>query len=83
MSIPNDLISFVRTLNDSGTPVSISKLPSTKFLYTLVLPAGRTKVYKNLVDGNFEMETGVPESFNVLTKEIRSLGIDIDLEQID
>ena len=45
--------------------------------------AGRTKVYKNLVDGNFEMETGVPESFNVLTKEIRSLGIDIDLEQID
>jgi len=45
--------------------------------------AGRTKVYKNLVDGNFEMETGVPESFNVLTKEIRSLGIDIALEQID
>jgi DNA-directed RNA polymerase subunit beta len=45
--------------------------------------AGRTRVYKNLVDGNFEMETGVPESFNVLTKEIRSLGIDIDLEQID
>jgi len=45
--------------------------------------AGRTKVYKNLVDGNFEMETGIPESFNVLTKEIRSLGIDIDLVQID
>ena len=45
--------------------------------------AGRTKVYKNLVDGNFEMDTVVPESFNVLTKEIRSLGIDIDLEQID
>jgi len=45
--------------------------------------AGRTKVYKNLVDGNFEMETGVPESFNVLTKEIRSLGIDLDLEQIE
>jgi DNA-directed RNA polymerase subunit beta len=45
--------------------------------------AGRTKVYKNLVDGNFEMETGVPESFNVLTKEIRSLGIDLELEQID
>ena len=44
--------------------------------------AGRTKVYKNLVDGNFEMETGVPESFNVLTKEIRSLGIDIDLSLI-
>ena len=45
--------------------------------------AGRTKVYKNLVDGNFEMETGIPESFNVLTKEIRSLGIDLELEQID
>jgi len=45
--------------------------------------AGRTKVYKNLVDGNFEMEPGIPESFNVLTKEIRSLGIDLDLEQID
>jgi len=45
--------------------------------------AGRTKVYKNLVDGDFQMEPGIPESFNVLTKEIRSLGIDLDLEQID
>ena len=45
--------------------------------------AGRTKVYKNLVDGDFKMEPGIPESFNVLTKEIRSLGIDLDLEQID
>ena len=45
--------------------------------------AGRTKVYKNLVDGNFEMEPGIPESFNVLTKEIRSLGIDLDLEKIE
>ncbi|MFL2705546.1 MAG: DNA-directed RNA polymerase subunit beta [Gammaproteobacteria bacterium] len=45
--------------------------------------AGRTKVYKNLVDGNFEMDAGIPESFNVLTKEIRSLGIDIDLESIE
>ena len=44
---------------------------------------GRTKVYKNLVDGNFEMEAGIPESFNVLTKEIRSLGIDIDLESTE
>ena len=34
--------------------------------------AGRTAIYKNLVDGNFEMEPGIPESFNVLTKEIRS-----------
>ena len=44
--------------------------------------SGRTRVYKNLVDGNFEMEAGIPESFNVLTKEIRSLGIDIDLESV-
>jgi len=43
--------------------------------------AGRTKVYKSLVDGNFEMEPGIPESFNVLTKEIRSLGIDLDLKE--
>jgi len=41
---------------------------------------GRTRVYKNLVDGNFEMDAGIPESFNVLTKEIRSLGIDLELE---
>jgi len=45
--------------------------------------SGRTRVYKNLVDGNFEMEAGIPESFNVLTKEIRSLGIDLDLESVD
>ncbi len=41
---------------------------------------GRTKMYKNIVDGNFRMEPGMPESFNVLIKEIRSLGIDIELE---
>ena len=45
--------------------------------------AGRTAIYKNLVDGNFEMEPGIPESFNVLTKEIRSLGIDLELENIE
>ena len=45
--------------------------------------AGRTKVYKNIVDGNHEMEAGIPESYNVLTKEIRSLGIDIDFEEVD
>jgi len=44
---------------------------------------GRTRIYKNLVDGNFEMDAGIPESFNVLTKEIRSLGIDIDLESVE
>ena len=42
---------------------------------------GRTKVYKNIVDGNCSMEAGMPESFNVLVKEIRSLGIDIELER--
>ena len=41
---------------------------------------GRTKMYKNIVDGNHRMEPGMPESFNVLVKEIRSLGIDIELE---
>ena len=45
--------------------------------------AGRTKVYKNIVDGNHEMEAGIPESYNVLTKEIRSLGIDIDFEEAE
>ena len=41
---------------------------------------GRTKMYKNIVDGDHRMEAGMPESFNVLVKEIRSLGIDIELE---
>ncbi len=41
---------------------------------------GRTKMYKNIVDGDHRMEPGMPESFNVLVKEIRSLGIDIGLE---
>ena len=42
---------------------------------------GRTKMYKNIVDGNHQMDAGMPESFNVLVKEIRSLAINIDLEQ--
>ncbi len=41
---------------------------------------GRTRMYKNIVDGDHRMEAGMPESFNVLVKEIRSLGIDIGLE---
>jgi DNA-directed RNA polymerase subunit beta len=41
---------------------------------------GRTKMYKNIVDGDHKMEAGMPESFNVLIKEIRSLGIDIELD---
>ncbi len=42
---------------------------------------GRTKVYENIVKGEHKIDAGMPESFNVLTKEIRSLGIDIDLER--
>ena len=41
---------------------------------------GRTRMYKNIVDGDHRMDAGMPESFNVLIKEIRSLGIDISLE---
>ena len=64
------------------------------FLYILVRPFtssdltvksddvnGRTKMYKNIVDGNHQMDAGMPESFNVLVKEIRSLGINMELEQ--
>ena len=42
---------------------------------------GRTRMYKNIVDGNHRMEAGMPESFNVLVKEIRSLAINIELER--
>ena len=42
--------------------------------------AGRTKMYKNIVDGDHKMEPGMPESFNVLVKEIRSLAIDMELD---
>ena len=42
---------------------------------------GRTKVYESIVKGDHKIEAGMPESFNVLVKEIRSLGIDIDLER--
>jgi DNA-directed RNA polymerase subunit beta len=43
--------------------------------------SGRTKMYKNIVDGDYRMEPGMPESFNVLVKEIRSLGIDMELDR--
>jgi len=42
---------------------------------------GRTKMYKNIVDSNHQMDAGMPESFNVLVKEIRSLGINMELEE--
>jgi DNA-directed RNA polymerase subunit beta len=41
---------------------------------------GRTRMYKNIVDGDHRMDAGMPESFNVLVKEVRSLGIDMTLE---
>jgi DNA-directed RNA polymerase subunit beta len=43
--------------------------------------SGRNQMYKNIVDGNHEMAAGMPESFNVLVKEIRSLAINIELEE--
>ena len=42
---------------------------------------GRTKLYENIVKGDQVIDAGMPESFNVLVKEIRSLGIDIDLHR--
>lgn len=45
--------------------------------------SGRTRMYKNIVDGDHRMDAGMPESFNVLIKEIRSLAINIDLDQED
>tara|TARA_B100001094_G_scaffold332964_1_gene407560 strand:- start:5828 stop:9865 length:4038 start_codon:yes stop_codon:yes gene_type:complete len=44
---------------------------------------GRTTMYKNIVDGDHQMKPGMPESFNVLLKEIRSLGINIELDEGD
>ena len=42
---------------------------------------GRTRMYKNIVDGDHKMEAGMPESFNVLIKEIRSLAVNIELQR--
>ncbi len=41
---------------------------------------GRTKIYKNIINGNYQMDPGIPEAFNVLSKEILSLGLNIELE---
>lgn len=43
--------------------------------------SGRTKMYENIVKGNYQIEAGMPESFNVLVKEIRSLGLNIELQE--
>ena len=45
--------------------------------------SGRAKMYKNIVDGENRTESVMPESFNVLVKEIRSLGIDVELEKFN
>ena len=42
---------------------------------------GRTKVYESIVKGDHKIDAGMPESFNVLVKEIRSLAMDIDLDR--
>ena len=42
--------------------------------------SGRTKMYKNIVDGSYQMDANIPESFNVLSKEIKSLGINLELD---
>ncbi len=42
--------------------------------------AGRTKVYESIVRGDDTFEAGIPESFNVLVKEMRSLGLNVELE---
>ena len=43
--------------------------------------AGRSKVYESIVRGEDNFEIGIPESFNVLTKELRALGLNVDLKQ--
>ena len=43
--------------------------------------SGRTKVYESIVRGEDNFEAGIPESFNVLVKELRSLGLNVELEQ--
>ena len=43
--------------------------------------SGRTKMYENIVKGNYQIEANMPESFNVLVKEIRSLGLNIELQE--
>jgi DNA-directed RNA polymerase subunit beta len=45
--------------------------------------AGRTKVYEAIVRGDDTFEAGIPESFNVLVKEIRSLGLNVELDTLD
>ena len=43
--------------------------------------AGRTKVYESIVKGDHNFESGTPESFNVMVKELRSLGLNVEFKQ--
>ena len=43
--------------------------------------SGRTKVYESIVRGDYDFEYGIPESFNVLVKEIKSLGLNLEMKQ--
>ena len=45
--------------------------------------SGRTKVYESIVRGDDNFETGVPESFNVLVKELKSLGLNVDMNSTE
>ena len=45
--------------------------------------AGRTRVYESIVKGDHHFEAGIPESFNVLVKEMQALGLDVELEQVN
>ena len=61
----------------AGILVNLNHFPSDADKAALMAVA---KMYKNIVDGDHRMEPGMPESFNVLVKEIRSLAIDMELD---
>ena len=70
-----------------GVEVTLSKVRRERMGHIELLTVksddvtGRTKVYENIVKGEHKIDSGMPESFNVLVKEIRSLAIDIDLDR--
>ena len=74
-------------MKDSGIPDSKFSSPLTIVSYTLqeILTvksddvAGRVKVYETIVKGEENFESGIPESFNVLVKEIKSLALNVEL----
>ena len=67
----------VWALEDYGASYTLQEMLTVKSDDVM----GRTKVYENIVKGEHKIDAGMPESFNVLTKEIRSLAIDIDLDR--